>query len=178
MKERISLNMILSIFYILILLLHTTVEIFFHHFSHQLLHTHISYYNYFQMVIEVVDNLNWESPIIFYSQDQDIVLWQDFKSRGFLQPQFIKIPQFDDVAGQKLLKILLGVKHKRASTTLNLILFVDQLHIATAFLQSIEFFCLLFSRKKKVNMYYLTPIPQKFEMCEQINCLKRPGYFY
>ena len=110
--------------------------------------THISYYNYFQMVIEVVDNLNWESPIIFYSQDQDIVLWQDFKSRGFLQPQFIKIPQFDDVAGQKLLKILLGVKHKRASTTLNLILFVDQLHIATAFLQSIEFFCLLFSRKK------------------------------
>ena len=149
MKERISLNMILSIFYILILL-HTTVEIFFHHFSHQLLHTHISYYNYFQMVIEVVDNLNWESPIIFYSQDQDIVLWQDFKSRGFLQPQFIKIPQFDDVAGQKLLKILLGVKHKRASTTLNLILFVDQLHIATAFLQSIEFFCLLFSRKKKL----------------------------
>ena len=147
------------------------VEIFFHHFSHQLLHTHISYYNYFQMVIEVVDNLNWESPIIFYSQDQDIVLWQDFKSRGFLQPQFIKIPQFDDVAGQKLLKILLGVKHKRASTTLNLILFVDQLHIATAFLQSIEFFCLLFSRKK-IHMCYLTPIPQKLEMCEQINCRK------
>lgn len=123
------------------------------------------------MVIEVVDNLNWESPIIFYSQDQDIVLWQDFKSRGFLQPQFIKIPQFDDVAGQKLLKILLGVKHKRASTTLNLILFVDQLHIATAFLQSIEFFCLLFSRKK-IHMCYLTPIPQKLEMCEQINCRK------
>ena len=125
------------------------------------------------MVIEVVDNLNWESPIIFYSQDQDIVLWQDFKSRGFLQPQFIKIPQFDDVAGQKLLKILLGVKHKRASTTLNLILFVDQLHIATAFLQSIEFFCLLFSRKKKVDMY----IPQKFEMCEQINCRIDQGIF-
>ena len=130
------------------------------------------------MVIEVVDNLNWESPIIFYSQDQDIVLWQDFKSRGFLQPQFIKIPQFDDVAGQKLLKILLGVKHKRASTTLNLILFVDQLHIATAFLQSIEFFCLLFSRKKKlILIYYLTPIPQKFEMCEQINCLRDQGIF-
>ena len=129
------------------------VEIFFHHFSHQLLHTHISYYNYFQMVTEVVDNLNWESPIIFYSQDQDIVLWQDFKSRGFLQPQFIKIPQFadDSSTDQKLLKILLSVKHKRASSTLNLILFVDQLHIATAFLQSIEFFCLLFSRKK-VNM--------------------------
>ena len=101
------------------------------------------------MVIEVVDNLNWESPIIFYSQDQDIVLWQDFKSRGFLQPQFIKIPQFDDVAGQKLLKILLGVKHKRASTTLNSIFFVDQLHIATAFLQSIEF-CCLFSRKNNL----------------------------
>ena len=104
------------------------------------------------MVIEVVDNLNWESPIIFYSKDQDIVLWQDFKSRGFLQPQFIKIPQFDDYSStdQKLLKILLSVKHKRASTTLNLILFVDQLHIATAFLQSIEFFC-LFSRKNNLD---------------------------
>ena len=130
------------------------------------------------MVIEVVDNLNWESPIIFYSQDQDIVLWQDFKSRGFLQPQFIKIPQFDDVAGQKLLKILLGVKHKRASTTLNLILFVDQLHIATAFLQSIEFFCLLFSRKKKlICTTWPAPIPQKVEMCEQINCLRDQGIF-
>ena len=106
------------------------------------------------MVIEVVDNLNWESPIIFYSQDQDIVLWQDFRSRGFFQPQFIKIPQFadDSSTDQKLLKILLSVKHKRASSTLNLILFVDQLHIATAFLQSIEFFC-LFSRKNNLKSH-------------------------
>ena len=149
MKKRIWFY---RFFYILILSTTYYSRDFFHQFSHQLLHTHISYYNYFQMVIEVVDNLNWESPIIFYSQDQDIVLWQDFKSRGFLQPQFIKIPQFDDVAGQKLLKILLGVKHKRASTTLNLILFVDQLHIATAFLQSIEFFC-LFSRKNNLKTH-------------------------
>ena len=26
-------------------------------------------------------------------------------------------------------------------------------------------------------MYYLTPIPQKVEMCEQINCLRDQGIF-
>ena len=88
------------------------------------------------MVIEVVDNLKWESLIIFYSQDQDIILWQNFKTRGFIQPQFIKIPEFD--SEQEILKILLGVKHKRTSTKLNLILFVDQLHISETFLRGIK----------------------------------------
>ena len=105
-----------------------------HHFFHII--EFISCYNYFQMVIEVVDNLKWESLIIFYSQDQDIILWQNFKTRGFIQPQFIKIPEFD--SEQEILKILLGVKHKRTSTKLNLILFVDQLHISETFLRGIK----------------------------------------
>ena len=87
------------------------------------------------MVIEVADNLKWESPTIFYSQDQDIILWQSFKSHGFIQPRFVKIPEFP--SDQQLLKILLNVKHKRVSATLNIILFVHQWHITEKFIQSI-----------------------------------------
>ena len=87
------------------------------------------------MVIEVADNLKWESPTIFYSQDQDIILWQSFKSHGFIQPRFVKIPEF--ASDQQLLKILLNVKHKRVSATLNIILFVHQWHITEKFIQSI-----------------------------------------